>query len=380
MKSSPSVLFAVVKHTRNLGASEDLVVAAAVEMATRGHSPSFWFNFRPPETDRRIRRLRTAGCRIHFHDADNRLLRMRSRFSHTAARRAQEVSLSRALRIEKPVSVLLNQGGNSDASVEAPVLQREGIPYAVLCHAATESSWPDPEFLPAMRAIFTGARNRYFVSKSIRQLTEAQLGIILDRTAIVYNPCKFIEIQPTNWPIDTTGLSLAAVSRIENKSKGIDLILRAMALPQWRERPLSVTFYGEGPHRESLESYAAALDLRSVHFAGHVDDIHAIWQRHHGFIQTSRYEGYGLSPLEAMFCQRMVVSTPIPSATEFVTEGETGFLARGASVDEVADVLERAWSQRDHWREMGIAAAKRVESGYPKDPVGDFLTLIKLIA
>jgi glycosyltransferase involved in cell wall biosynthesis len=110
-----------------------------------------------------------------------------------------------------------------------------------------------------------------------------------------------------------------------------------------------------------------------------VDDIHAIWQRHHGFIQASRYEGYGLSLLEAMFCERMAVTTSIPAATEFVTDGETGFLAKAASVDEIADALERAWLLRDQWREMGLTAARRVEIGYPKDPVGDFLILIQEI-
>lgn len=380
MKVASQLLFVVVKHTRSLGASEDLVVAAAERLAYNGQTPAFWFNFRPPESDTRIQRLRVVGCRIYFHDEHHPLLRVRRRFSHFANRKALESSLRLTLRTEAPVRVILNQGGNSDASVEAPVLQQAGIPYAMICHAATESSWPGPEFLPTMRSIFTGSSHCLFVSEAIRQLTEAQLGMKFDRVAVVYNPCKFAAIQRSQWPDKPSVFSLAAVSRMENKQKGHDLVLRALALPQWRDRPLSVTFYGEGPHRESLESYGAALGLKSVHYAGHVEDIHGIWQQHHGFIQASRYEGYGLSLLEAMFCERMAVTTRIPAATEFVTEGETGFLARAASVEELDDALERAWLQRDQWREMGLAAARRVESGYPKDPVGDFLTLIQQIA
>jgi glycosyltransferase involved in cell wall biosynthesis len=380
MKAASSLMFAVVKHTRSLGASEDLVVAAAERLACVGKAPAFWFNFRPSESDTRIQRLRTAGCRIYFHDEHHPLLRVRRRFFRFANRTALESSLRSALKTEQPDLVILNQGGNSDASVEAPVLQQAGIRYAVLCHSATESSWPGPEFLPAMRSIFTGANLCLFVSEANWQLTEAQLGMKFHRAAVVYNPCKFTEIQQSTWPDKSAVFSLAAVSRMENKQKGHDLILQVLARPEWRERSLSVTFYGEGPHRESLESYSAALGLQSVNFAGHEDDIQAIWQRHHGFIQASRYEGYGLSLLEAMFCERMAVTTQIPAATEFVTEGETGFLARAASVEELADALERAWLRRDRWQAMGIAAAKRVQSGYPKDPVGDFLTLIHKIA
>jgi glycosyltransferase involved in cell wall biosynthesis len=207
-------------------------------------------------------------------------------------------------------------------------------------------------------------------------LTEAQLGMKFHRAAVVYNPCKFTEIQQSTWPDDSTVFSLAAVSRLENKSKGHDLILQVLARPEWRERSLAVTFYGEGPHREPLESYAAALGLQSVHFAGHVHDIQGIWQQHHGFIQASRYEGYGLSLLEAMFCGRMAVATPFPAAIEFIREVETGFVARAASVEELAIGLESAWAQRHRWQEMGKAAAELVQNSYPKDPVGDFIKLL----
>lgn len=376
MKTKAHILFVVVKHTRSLGASEDLVVAVAEKLAANGHAPGFWFNFCPPESDGRIKRLRAAGCRIHYHNRLDPWLRLRRKLSHSADRTALEASLQATLKAEQPNHVILNQGGNSDASVEAPVLQRAGVAYSVLCHAATEASWPTPEFLPQMRAIFTGAVQCCFVSDWIRQLTEAQLGMKLPASRIVYNPCKITAVQSFAWPKDTDKCSIAVVARMENKQKGHDLILRALALPQWRERPLSVTFYGEGPHRDSLESYAAALGLESVHFAGQVDDIPFIWKSHQAFIQASRFEGYGLSLLEAMFCERIAITTPIPSATEFVTEGETGFLARAASMEELADALERAWAERARWQEMGLAAARRVESGYPKDPAGDFLSLL----
>ncbi len=372
-------MFVVVKHTRSLGASEDLVVAAAERLAYVGKVPAFWFNFRPPESDARIQRLRAIGSRIYYHDPHHPLLRLRRRISRHADYLSLQASLRSTLKIENPSRVVLNQGGNSDASAEAPILQESCVPYAVLCHAATESSWPTTEFLPAMRSIFTGANLCLFVSDANWQLTEAQLGMKFHRAAVVYNPCKFTAIQHVPWPDKSAGFSLAAVSRMENKQKGHDLILQVLARPDWRERSLSVTFYGEGPHREPLESYAAALGLQSVHFAGHVHDIQAIWQQHHGFIQASRYEGYGLSLLEAMFCERIAVTTRIPAAMEFVTESETGFLARAASVEELADALERAWLHRDSWKAMGIAAAKCVQSGYPKDPVGDFLTLIHKI-
>lgn len=373
-------LFAVVKHGRLMGASEDLVVAAAVRLSEAGRAPAFWFNFRPPESDERIQRLRAAGCRIHCHDPRNLVQRIRGRLGRSDTAASLRRSLLKALAEERPTLVLLNQGGNSDAGIEAAVVRDAGVAHVVLCHGATESAWPNPDFLQAMRAIFTGALCSLFVSEAIRQLTEAQIGMGILQAAVVYNSCKFNKLKNIPWPNAQEGLSLAAVARLENKSKGHDLILRALALPQWRERPLSVTFYGEGPHREPLESYATALGLRSVSFAGQVDDIEAIWQKHHGFIQASRFEGYGLSLVEAMFCGRMAIATPFPSAVEFVRDGETGFLARAASVEELSLALDHAWACRDRWQEMGKLAAVRVLERYPKDSVGDFVELIGTIA
>lgn len=373
MNTAPITLFVVVKHTKSLGASEDLVIAAAERLAAEGQSCAFWFNFRPQESDQRIQRLRAVNYPIYYPNRTGLSVRIRRRFQSSALQHTVKRSLTSALRLERPQLVVLNQGGNSDASIEAAHLLQLAAPYVVLCHAATESTWPSPEFLPRMRTIFTGAAHCFFVSKWVQELTEAQLGMVLDHASVVYNPCKFSQVQSSGWPSSGEARSLAVVSRLENKQKGHDLILRTLAQPHWRQRNLTVTFYGEGPHRETLESYAKALGLDSVIFAGHISDIASIWDNHHAFIQASRYEGYGLSLLEAMFCQRMVISTPIPSATEFVTEGETGFLARAASVAELDDALERAWASKETWQDMGLAAARRVEQRYPQDPVHNFL-------
>lgn len=377
LNTKSSILFVVVKHTRSLGASEDLIVAAAEKLAAKGPAPVFWFNFKPPESNWRISRLRAAGCAIHCHDTSSLLLRIKRRACREAERAAIRHSLLAALKQARPARVVLNQGGNSDASWEAEILQQAATSYAVVSHSATASSWPDPEFLPAMRSIFLGANLRLFVSGEIRELTEAQIGTVLTATAVISNPCKFSAVQHCPWPDPDAPFSLAAVSRIENRSKGHDIIIRVLARPEWRERPLSVTFFGDGPHRQSLTAYAQSLGLDSVSFVGHVDDIQGIWRNHHGFIQASRYEGYGLSLVEAMFCQRMAITTPFPASREFIEDGETGFLARAATVEEMALALERAWALRDRWREMGFLAARRVDDGYAKDPIGDFVTLLE---
>jgi hypothetical protein len=42
--------------------------------------------------------------------------------------------------------------------------------------------------------------------------------------------------------------------------------------------------------------------------------------------------------------------------------------------------VTRAWVQHECYWEMGIAASRRVDDGYPKDPVAIFLTLIERVS
>lgn len=370
--------FVVQKFTRTLGASEDLIVAAAPRLGT-GVSPSpVWLNFRPPENDPRVVQLRKGGCEIHHPNERSLLDKVMDRLNPAGRERRPIESLRRIVAATGPDVVIVNQGGNSDAWSEMLLLREMGVRYVVLCHSAADWTWPDKEFSALLRRGFLGAVMVCFVSEMIRELTESQIGSRIPGAAIVRSPCKIAEPREAPWPDDTGEFRLACVARLDARTKGQDLILQALSRPRWKNRPLSVTFFGDGPDRQGLESLASSLGVLSkCRFAGHVNDIEQIWRDHHGFVQPSRYEGFGLSLLEACFCGRMSVVTPFPAAREFVVEGESGFFAGNASSDALDDALDRAWSSRSNWQQMGKRAIELARN-YPSDPVGDFIRLLSL--
>lgn len=370
------VFFVVNKFTRTLGASEDLVAATAVRMAARGPAPFFWFNFRIPENDPRILDIRRVGCRIQHPRARSLADRLADRLNPTGRDQRPIRTLREAILRESPELVVVNQGGNSDAWAEMRLLREMGIRYLVLCHSATATTWPTPEFSVTLRDGFLGSALACFVSSESRELTEAQIGTRLPRSAVVRSPCKFAEPNQRPWPGDNEGLKLACIARLEARTKGQDLILQAMSRSRWSDRDLAVTFFGDGEERYVLESLASSLGLgERCRFAGHTPDVENVWGTHHGFIQPSRYEGFGLSLLEACFCGRMSIVTPFPAAREFVIDGESGFMARNPSPEEVDDAMDRAWSARAQWRSMGMRALELARH-YPRDPVGDFMQIL----
>jgi glycosyltransferase involved in cell wall biosynthesis len=281
----------------------------------------------------------------------------------------QAARLYASLRLgRRPDLALISQGGNHDGWPLAAVCRRLDIPYVLISHKATDLYWPVDSWLPAIRRVYQGARHVFFVSEHSRRLTEEQLGERLGASSIVRNPFRVPWDGQGSWPAETAGLRLACVGRLAPKEKGQDLLLRVLALPKWRKRPVSVTFFGEGEQREGLEGMARYHGLRSVAFAGHVDDVGGIWATHHGLLLPSRAEGLPLVLVEAMLCGRVPIVTDVGGNAELVRDGADGFVAASPTVEHFDEALERAWRRRREWPQIGAQAARSIRMAVPDDP------------
>jgi hypothetical protein len=63
--------------------------------------------------------------------------------------------------------------------------------------------------------------------------------------------------------------------------------------------------------------------------------------------------------------------------SEVIEDGVTGFLADAPTVGSMAQALERFWARKDHAREIGAAAARRIRQLVPPDPVRVFSSKLK---
>ena len=73
---------------------------------------------------------------------------------------------------------------------------------------------------------------------------------------------------------------------------------------------------------------------------------------------ASRYEGFGLPPLEAMACGAAVVSTPVPAVVEVVGDGAATF--RPGDVDGLAGTLRDLLADEGRRQELAQHGAERV--------------------
>jgi glycosyltransferase involved in cell wall biosynthesis len=117
--------------------------------------------------------------------------------------------------------------------------------------------------------------------------------------------------------------------------------------------PTEDTPFTPNPRRLAQEY---GMDERLVHFTGFVDDADkpALYRGAMAFVFPSRYEGFGLPPLEALACGTPVVGSNASSIPEVV--GNAGVLRPPDDAEGMADALARLATNADFRAELSRRA------------------------
>jgi len=128
-----------------------------------------------------------------------------------------------------------------------------------------------------------------------------------------------------------------------------------------REVPCVLLMVGEGPERSSAQALAKRLGVQDrVRFLGRHDRVEELTGIADVFLLPSELESFGLSALEAMACGVPVVGSDAGGLPEVVQHAETGFLLPVGDIDGMAARTIEILEDREHWRDLGQAARRRV--------------------
>jgi glycosyltransferase involved in cell wall biosynthesis len=143
--------------------------------------------------------------------------------------------------------------------------------------------------------------------------------------------------------------------------KGLDVLLRALP-----GLDAHLVILGDGPRRGALEQTVRELGLGArVHLAGDVSDEERLeWLHACAALvlpSTTRQEAFGMVQLEAMLCERPVVSTGLPTGVPWVNvHGETGLVVPPGDTASLRAALERLIADGNLREALGRAARRRV--------------------
>jgi phosphatidyl-myo-inositol dimannoside synthase len=169
--------------------------------------------------------------------------------------------------------------------------------------------------------------------------------------------------------------TVVTVTRLEERYKGIDVLIRAMPLVRARVPGARLVVVGHGHMRSTYVSLAAALGLNgSVVFPGSVSDEerNRFLDCGHVFAMTSRLssdgggEGFGIVYLEAGVHGLPVVAGDVAGARDAVVDGETGLLVDPSDHLAVAEAISELLTNPALAQRLGRAGAQRArEHSWP---------------
>ncbi|MBV8207625.1 MAG: glycosyltransferase [Acidobacteria bacterium] len=115
---------------------------------------------------------------------------------------------------------------------------------------------------------------------------------------------------------------------------------------------------GSGSDLRDHRQLAAALNVEGrVHFLGVRNDVAGLLKASDVFVQSSRFEGFGIAALEAMASGLAVVASRVPGLQEVV--GNSGLLFHPGDHGALAGHLRTLAGSTDLRRKLGASAAMR---------------------
>jgi len=198
-----------------------------------------------------------------------------------------------------------------------------------------------------------------------------------------FNPnIKFSNIREKHYLKDKKVLMTVGRLASEERYKGQDMVLQAMAKIV-QEIPNAVyIIVGKGPDASRLQKIASDLGIQEhVIFAGFVpdDELSKYYNCCDAFIMPSRVvnrdgkwtgEGFGIVYLEANACGKPVIGGNKGGSAEAIVDGVTGILVDAENVNEIAKASIRLLSDADYAKRLGEDGRRMVVEKFNQNNVG----------
>ncbi len=216
-------------------------------------------------------------------------------------------------------------------------------------------SFPGYTRFLAQRAI----RSRYFERARDRLITNSHWvrsrlsaeGVRVD--GVVWNG---VAITPERSELCPGPPMIGYAGRLVPK-KGVDILVRAVAIAREQVPDLSLLIAGEGESRQELQRLAKTLGIEeSVRFLGHLSKADMDREFEHLWVQAAPSlweEPFGLVAAEGMMRSTAVITTNTGGLSEQNIVGKTGYTAPPGEHAQWADAIVRIVSDREKAVKLG---------------------------
>lgn len=207
-------------------------------------------------------------------------------------------------------------------------------------------------FRPIERFIHSRYDKIISISQQTQDAITSWLGQDDERFIVINNGVDTEKFTSLNVPV--VPKSLIMVSRFAS-SKDQETVIRAM---QYVDKEANLRLVGDGEHRHFCENLATELGVSDrIHFLGSRTDVPELVASSYIGIQSSNWEGFGLTAVEIMACGKPVIATNVDGLMQ-VVEGAGEVFTRGNAI-ELAQKINYLLKNLEYYNAMADRCRQR---------------------
>lgn len=179
-------------------------------------------------------------------------------------------------------------------------------------------------------------------------------GVRYGNMSVISNPSTFEDTTLT----DYKNKKALAIGRL-CPQKGFDMLVKIWSLlPEKLKEEWHLDIVGSGPDYDKLSQLISGLGLsKSISILPPSKDVSKLYQTHSIFCFPSRYEGFGLSLMEAMSFGLATVAYDCPCGpSEMIANGKNGYLVAVDNLNVFKSRLQTLMENEDYRCRLGKSA------------------------
>lgn len=379
----PSLLFISLMSGSPWGGSEELWYKTALHAVNKGWKVGCAV-YHWKEKEGRIESLKHGGANIYFFPNKGRSKRNLWQRIQNKISKQQIKKVIRDLPVDNYDLVVVNMGAFENTTPAWRNFYNRLQQYIVLYHNYKRKEVLTGEKKQAVQNWMQNAQLNLFASGRIIEVLQNNSKIDVSNSDILLNPISFdtpFNLAPYP-PLQSGNYRFIMLAALELWRKAQDNLVRALSSEKWKGRNWTLHLYGDGKDRQKLEELIHAIGMSDkIFLEGHTFGVKSELEKAHLLFQITHIDAMPIVVVEAMAVGRATVVSKIGDMPRWVNEGENGWISPDASVEQIDATLEKAWQQKDHWKEMGENAFDVFQKKYPAPAeeilLGKIETLVK---
>lgn len=170
-------------------------------------------------------------------------------------------------------------------------------------------------------------------------------GIKSEKVERIYNSINFKGFPKSERKLYKENIVIGNVARIMPEKKGQDILIRAINELKMTYPNIQCNFAGapannNNNYLENLKALVSELELQdNINFLGNVMDISKFLDEVDIYVMPSRYEGFGISLIEAMAKGIPCIASDIDGPKEIIKNNEYGLLFKNEDYLDLVDKI-----------------------------------------